>query len=91
MRTTKAKTANNDRPKNYSVFSSRQICPMDVPIYSLSLLLPDEVLTWMENHAKEDDTAENEEKPAPYLIEAGQRGLKEIPKPEDFPVLLAAR
>lgn len=53
--------------------------------------LPDEVLDWMEKHAGKGKIDESQKKTDPYLLAAEQRGLKEIPEPRNFPVLLAAR
>jgi predicted acylesterase/phospholipase RssA len=55
--------------------------------------LPDQVLAWMINPVTEEEAlaGKNEKKTDSYLLAAKQRGLKEIPEPRNFPVLLAAR
>lgn len=56
----------------------------------LSLLLPKEVMAWILDHSKcyEPDPVYPESEPPAHVAPAG---LKELPPPEDFPVLLAAR
>lgn len=56
----------------------------------LSPLLPKEVMAWILDHSKcyEPDPVYPESEPPAHVAPVG---LKELPPPEDFPVLLAAR
>jgi len=53
--------------------------------------LPDDVMKWFDKHAVAYAPSASMPDSDPPIATAVALGLKEIPKPEDFPVLLAAR
>ncbi|MGZ8159027.1 MAG: patatin-like phospholipase family protein [Methylobacter sp.] len=53
--------------------------------------LPDDVLAWMQTHGKAYQLEENRKDRDPKEQEAVDKNLLELPDPEHFPVLLAAR
>lgn len=57
----------------------------------LAPYLPREVMRWFDDHARAYRPSASMPHSDPPVTNAQALGLKEIPKPEDFPVLLAAR
>jgi predicted acylesterase/phospholipase RssA len=53
--------------------------------------LPDDVLAWMQRHGKAYQLEENRKDRDPKEQEAVDKNLLELPEPENFPVLFAAR
>jgi predicted acylesterase/phospholipase RssA len=57
----------------------------------LAPYLPDEVMKWFDDHAVPYAPSTSKPTSDPTVESAAALGLKQIPSPEDFPVLLAAR
>jgi predicted acylesterase/phospholipase RssA len=57
----------------------------------LAAYFPDDVMRWLNDHARRYQPSKDFPHSDPPAEAADRLGLKELPEPEDFPILLAAR